>query len=312
MSFISKRFHQTVDKILCSSGETVQKVRNCRELVGARASLPARCASNDQVFADWKSALQLTFGTVSGGSPAWLLLALILFACGCTSQQRYQHFQTATPIGESDHLVLGFLGGRERWDSPREGVRKLALELRSQTIAGLHVETVENVRRDLALELVRNALDRNQDRKLSNEEKASARLILYGQSFGGAAVVKFANQLNELNIPVILTIQIDSVGRGDDLIPENVRFAANLFQRNGIVIRGEPVIRTKSSKTRIIGNFEYDYKNKAIDLSGVPWYKKLFRKSHTKMNLDPDVWNRVKQLIVEIASKDELPNHQEH
>ncbi|MCI0604379.1 hypothetical protein L0156_15385, partial [bacterium] len=29
--------------------------------VGARASLPAKCSSSDQVFADWKSALQLIF-----------------------------------------------------------------------------------------------------------------------------------------------------------------------------------------------------------------------------------------------------------
>ncbi|MCI0416602.1 sulfatase-like hydrolase/transferase [bacterium] len=45
--------------------ETVQKVKNCGELVGAQASLPAMNSSSYHVFADWKSALQLTFWTVS-------------------------------------------------------------------------------------------------------------------------------------------------------------------------------------------------------------------------------------------------------
>jgi hypothetical protein len=149
------------------------------------------------------------------------------------------------------------------------------------------------------LQFVRNALDHDGNRTLSDKEKESARLILYGQSFGGAAVVKFANQLHHLKIPVLLTIQIDSVGRHDDLLPENVGAAANLFQRNGMIIRGEPEIRAQNpAKTRIIGNFEFDYANKQINLSSVPWYKKILRTSHTKMNQDPEVWKKVKELIL--------------
>ena len=228
-----------------------------------------------------------------------LCFLLCAILAGCFSRQKYHHFQTKTPLPEGDVLVLGFLGGRQSWNSSSEGVRRLALELRARNQPGLHVETIENVRRDLALRLVRNALDRDRNDTLSENEKESARLILYGQSFGGAAVVKFANQLQHLKIPVLLTIQIDSVGRHDDVLPENVIAAANLFQRNGIFIRGEPEIRAQNrSKTRIIGNFEFDYRNKRIDLSSVPWYKKIFRTSHTKMNQDPEVWEKVKELIL--------------
>lgn len=227
------------------------------------------------------------------------ILLCVIFA-GCISRQRYHHFETKTPLAKGDSLILGFVGGRQSWNSSREGVRRLALELRAMKLPGLHVETVENVRRDLALQLVRNALDRDGDRTLSDVEKDSARLILYGQSFGGAAVVKFANQLHQLKIPVLLTVQIDSVGRHDDVVPENVRAAANLFQRNGIIIRGEPEIRAqKPAKTKIIGNFEFDYTNKQIDLSSIPWYKRIFRSSHTKMNQDPEVWKKVSDLVLE-------------
>jgi hypothetical protein len=234
-----------------------------------------------------------------------LLLAILLCALtiGCFSRQRYRHFETKTPLAEGDSLVLGFLGGRQSWNSSQEGVRRLALELRAMNLPRLHVETVENVRRDLALQLVQNALDRDRNGILTRTEKESAQLILYGQSFGGAAVVKFANQLHHLKIPVLLTLQIDSVGRHDDVLPENVRSAANLFQRNGIIIRGEPEIRAQNpAKTRIIGNFEFDYSDKRIDLSSIPWYKKIFRSSHTKMNQDPEVWKKVNELILNTRS----------
>jgi hypothetical protein len=80
-------------------------------------------------------------------------------------------------------------------------------------------------------------------------------LILYGQSFGGAAVVKLARELEVMGVPVLLTVQVDSVGRGDGIIPANVARAANLFQRNGLFIRGEPKIRAQDpSRTTIIGN----------------------------------------------------------
>ena len=233
-----------------------------------------------------------------------VLFLLLLAVAACYSRQRYHHFQTPTPISKDHYLVLGFLGGRESWNSPREGVRKLAVELGAMNLSNLHVETVENVRRELAMKLIERALDTNRDGKLQEWETAHPRVILYGQSFGGAAVVKLAHQLKKRNIPVVLTIQIDSVGRNDDIIPDNVRYAANLFQKNGRIIRGEPVILPEDPrKTIILGNFEFDYSQKRIDLSSVHWWKKIFRVDHTKMNLDSEVWSKVKELILHQIQK---------
>ncbi|MGH9854890.1 MAG: hypothetical protein ACREBD_34095, partial [Blastocatellia bacterium] len=221
---------------------------------------------------------------------------------------RYHHFTTATPVEENRVLILGFLGGREPWDNPHLNVRRLALKLRAQHANAVRVETVENTKRHLALELIRRAFDRNRDGQLDAQERADVRLILYGQSFGGAAVVKLARQLDRMGAPVLLTVQVDSVGRGDGIIPTNVARAANLFQRNGLFIRGEPAIRAEDpSKTTIIGNFEFDYRDKKIDLSEVSWMKKLFRAAHTKMDFDPAVWALVEELIVkEIKSQKRL------
>ncbi len=229
------------------------------------------------------------------------MLCLIFSAsCLIVHAQRYHDFTTKTPLSESHVLVIGILGGRESWDNHKQGVRKLALKLRTMNLANVHIETLENKRRRLAIELIRNALDRNQDGRLDERERASARVIIYGQSFGGAAVVKLARQLEKMDVPVLLTVQVDSVGRGDKMIPSNVARAANLFQRNGLIIKGEPEIRPEDlSRTTIIGNYEFDYRQKQIEISEVSWMKKLFRVAHTKMDLDPAVWELVEKIILE-------------
>ena len=228
-------------------------------------------------------------------------IPLSLLAGQCLARgQDYRDFITATPLPANHALVVGFMGGREPWNNDKRWVRKLALKLRGVNLPGVHVETVENTRRQLAIELIKNAFDRNQDRTLDALERSNARLIVYGHSFGGAAVVKLARELEEIDLPILLTVQIDSVGRGDGLIPPNVRQAANLFQPNGLFIRGEPEIRAQDpTKTTIVGNFEYDYRDKDIDLSHVSWWKKIFRTAHTKMGHDPEVWAQVERLILD-------------
>jgi hypothetical protein len=236
----------------------------------------------------------------------WAVGVLLLASCNAClwRGQRYRHFTTPTPLQKSEILILGFMGGREPWNNNERGVRQLALKLRSMNSPDIQVETVENKKRSLAIELIRNAFDRNRDGKLDEQERASIRLILYGQSFGGAAVVKLARQLQSMGVPVFLTIQVDSVGRSDGIIPSNVVCAANLFQSNGWFIRGEPEIRAEDpSKTTIIGNFKFDYEQRKIDISSVSWGKKAFRIAHTRMEYDPDVWRKVEELIVDGIKK---------
>jgi len=233
-----------------------------------------------------------------------VLLALSGAGCALFYGQKYETFTTATPLATDEYLVLGFLGGLEPWNSADQGVRKLALELRARNLPGVHIETLEDHRRPLALQLIRNAFDRDRNGALDPNERRSTRLILYGMSFGGAAVVKLASQLKAIDIPVLLTVQVDSVGRGDGLIPSNVTEAANLYQTEGTIIRGERTIRAEDpSKTRIVGNFLFTYRNRKVDLSEIPWYKIIFRRAHAKMNADPEVWNKVRELIVDAISR---------
>jgi hypothetical protein len=231
-------------------------------------------------------------------SAAFLAAAYAMF-----SRQRYETFISPTPFAAGECLVLGFLGGLEAWDSPTQGVRQLALALRARNLPGVHVETVEERKRALALELIRRAFDRNYDGVLDDQERRSVRLVLYGMSFGGAAVVKLARQLEAIDVPVLLTVQVDSVGLDDAVIPANVAAAANLYQTDGFFVRGERTIRAAdAAKTVILGNYRFAYRDKKIDLSAVPWYKLVFRVAHSKMNADPDVWAKAAELILNAIS----------
>jgi hypothetical protein len=220
-----------------------------------------------------------------------------LSGCGLRGQ-RYSDIQTPTPLCREDALIIGFMGGRDSWRDENVGVGRLAAKLRKSELNGVHIETVENLKRGLALKFVKNSLDRDGNGELDDSERSSARIILYGQSFGGAAVVKFARQLNEIAVPVLLTIQIDSVGRGDEMIPPNVRTAANFYQNNGRVIRGAQNIRaTDPNRTVILFNRRIDYRKRDVQMRRLPWYKKAFRTDHLKMDNDPEVWKEVEQLI---------------
>ena len=236
--------------------------------------------------------------------PLSIVLTCTQAGCLIFHGQRYHDFTTTTPLEGEDFLILGFMGGGEPWDNHKRGARKLALKLRLMNLPGVHVETVENKKRDLAIELIRKAFDGNQDGALDKSERAAVRLVLYGQSFGGAAVVKLARQLQKMDVPVLLTVQVDSVGIGDAVIPSNVSLAANLFQRNGWIIRGEPAIHPEDPvKTQIITNLEFDYRSKDIDLSEVSWLKRIFRTAHTKMDFDPDVWSEVEKIVLSVIKR---------
>lgn len=222
-------------------------------------------------------------------------------SCILRSGQGYLHFTTPTPLKRQDTLILGFMGGRDSWRNTEVGVGWLAQRLRERRMPGVHVETVENGKRDLAVRLVQESLDRNHNGRLQEAERANAQIIVYGQSFGGAAVVKFPRQLDALDIPILLTVQVDSVGRNDAVIPPNVRRAANLYQDSGWLIRGEGPIRAEDpERTETLDNFRFQYDNSDIDLSHLSWYKTIGRAAHAKMDRDPAVWQKVEELILNV------------
>jgi pimeloyl-ACP methyl ester carboxylesterase len=222
--------------------------------------------------------------------------------CPVVCAQRMSDFTTPAPLPLGSTLVIGFLGGYEHWNDEHRSVRRLTLKLRQYP--GVYAESIENHNRGTALKLIRRALDANRDRKLETAEKTTARIILFGQSWGGAAAIDTARDLEKLGIPVILTVQVDSVGLDDKVIPANVRAAVNYYQHDPFTIRGRSEIQAADpSRTTILGNFEASYRTRSMDESNASWPRRVFGGSHNKMELDPALWNRVEQDILDAIAR---------
>lgn len=212
---------------------------------------------------------------------------------------------TAGPIssasaGLPSAMVIGFVGGFVKHDNSAHSTVQLVKQLRKQYPAGVYVEAFENRHRDKAYQEIRRLLDQNHDGTLSREEKQSARIVIFGHSWGASETVTLARKLEQDGIPVLLTIQVDSVskiGQNDTVIPANVGQAANFYQPNGIV-HGRPAIRAADpARTEIVGNFRFDYKANPIQCEGYPWFDRVLVKAHTEIECDPKVWDQVESLI---------------
>jgi hypothetical protein len=197
-------------------------------------------------------------------------------------------------------IVIGFVGGFVSRDDMVHGPVQLAAQLRKDCPPGVHVEVLENRRREAARAEIMRLVDVNRDGALSPEEKKNARIILYGHSWGASEAVTLARELGKEDIPVLLTVQVDSVpkpGENDRDIPANVAEAANFYEQDGW-LHGRPQIRAADpTRTHIIGNFRTDYKANPIRCDQYPWWDRFFTKAHTEMECDPKVWSQVESLI---------------
>jgi pimeloyl-ACP methyl ester carboxylesterase len=197
-------------------------------------------------------------------------------------------------------IVIGFVGGFLRHDDAVHSTVILARNLKRDYASAVHVETFENRRVNDARALVMRLLAEGHPNGPTLEERRAARIILYGHSWGASATVMLARALQADGIPVLLTVQVDSVakiGHDDAVIPENVEHAANFFQDNGFP-RGQQNIRAADSgRTQILGNFKFDYATKPVSCPEYPWMARVFMKPHIEIECDPIVWHRVEDLI---------------
>ncbi len=224
-------------------------------------------------------------------------LAVLLFAATLAQadsiNQVFSDFTTPLPLKPGDTLVLGIVGGWERWDAEQRIVRRIALKIRDRKLPNVYVETVENHKLELAKELIEKAFP-----------SGNHRLIIYGQSLGGAATLELCHWLNEHKIPVELAITMDSISMKRAKMPPNVKRAANLYQRDLGFIRGHGKLEAQDpARTKILANLRYKYpRSKEINLYTEPWVRRTFMASHLKFEYDPEVWAKTEELILSALS----------
>ncbi len=206
----------------------------------------------------------------------------------------------ASSPASAPSIVIGFVGGYVSHENLVHSEVSLAADLAKEYPTGVYVAAFENHRGKDAYQQILKLLDTNHDGKLSAEEKQHARIILYGHSWGASEAITVARKLGRDDIPVLLTIQVDSVakkGQDDALIPANVAQAVNFFQTDGR-LKGRAIIRAADpARTQIIGNFQSHYKSSPLACKKYPWWDHIFAKAHTQIECDPAVWDKIKSLI---------------
>lgn len=225
---------------------------------------------------------------------------LVILAIGTTSAWSADGAVAARSHPVPSSIVIGFVGGFVRHDNPHHGPVVLAHRMQGTLPKDTYVRVFENRHRKSAYKTILTLLDRDRDGTLSDAEKAQARIILFGQSWGASAVVMLARELNRAGIPVLLTVQVDSVAKlwqNDGVIPNNVTAAVNFYQPHGIIHGRAEITAADPSKTQILGNYLFDYKKTPVTCQGYSWPYRFFTPTHMQSECDPHLWGQVEDLI---------------
>lgn len=203
---------------------------------------------------------------------------------------------TATP----SNIVIGFVGGFVSHENLHHGPVQLARRIQQTVPKGTYVQVFENRRRKRAYDAIIRQLDTDRDGNLSAEEKARARIILFGQSWGASAAVVLARELRRQGIPVLLTVQVDSVAKvwqNDAVIPDNVAEAVNFYQPHGIIHGRPKIIAADPARTEILGNYLTDYRKAPVQCPQASWFDHVFTPSHMQTECDPRLWSQIENMV---------------
>ena len=198
------------------------------------------------------------------------------------------------------YILIGFAGGFVRHDDLNHGPVQLAHRIQPDLPKGATIQVFENRHRRTAYETVLRLLDTNHDGVLSSQEKAQARIILFGHSWGASAVVMLSRELDRIGIPVLLTVQVDSIAKpwqDDKVIPDNVASAANFYLPHVLVHGRAKITAADNSKTQILGNYRFDYQKTPVPCTGASWFQHTFTPSHMQSQCDPRLWTQVEDLL---------------
>jgi hypothetical protein len=198
--------------------------------------------------------------------------------------------------------VIGFVGGFVGHDNQHHGPVRLAQRIRPAFPKDTYVGVFENRRRKRAYDTVIRLLDTNRDGILSAEERARARIILFGQSWGAAAAVLLARDLHHLGVPVLLTVQVDSVAKtwqNDAVIPDNVAQAVNFYQPHGLIHGRKKITAADPARTEILGNYLTDYRKTPVECPQASWFDRVFTPGHMQTECDPRLWSQIETMVRE-------------
>jgi hypothetical protein len=239
------------------------------------------------------------------------LVILTILAATAPQLSRAVDAVRPQPTVAPSNIVIGFVGGFVRHDNPTQGPVQFAQQMQRTVSKDTYVRVFENRRRKQAYDAILRLLDTNRDGVLSAEEKARARIILFGHSWGASAAVSLARDLQRLGVPVLLTVQVDSVAKwhNDSVIPANVAAAVNFYQPHGIIRGQTRITAADPDRTAILGNYLVDYRKNPVPCPGASWADHVFIPDHMQSECDAHLWSQIETMVRQrLLSADAVPD----
>jgi hypothetical protein len=238
----------------------------------------------------------------------WKIVCLILvftmtvISESCIAGAQGAPGRALTSLTESSRrniIIIGFVGGFVSPDDAKHPEVQFAAYLRDR-YPFVHAEVFGNHHGQKALDWLAHLLDTEHKDFIPSAERGQVTIILYGHSWGAFEIVSFAQQLRKINIPVALTIQVDTInkpGRKISAMPDNVASAINFYQTRGPLHGVPKIVADNPAQTKIIGNIPMTYDVRPINCNNYSWYSRFFNKPHHEIENDLRIWDEAGSLI---------------
>lgn len=190
-------------------------------------------------------------------------------------------------------IVVGFTGGLERKNSRVSGVVRLRRKIEDR---------VGDTPGVVALAYSNFAWRRASQDVRALAAGASPVIVVYGHSWGGGAISKFARAIDSDGLEVALAVYIDAFTLRNPRVPANVRYAMNVYQRTGL-LRGLPLrgkgklVPVDPERTHVLANLRVTPETEHF---GWNWnlVQPLFYRHHHRIGHDV----RIQGLLLDLVS----------
>ncbi len=190
-----------------------------------------------------------------------------LWSALCATPVCAQNISSAPPAADSQDqrddpydsscgiIYLGIVGALETPNNKRSGVVQIRDILRGPAYRDVCARSFSPYDWMAGLHWLLKHFPVHGGRLTDEELERAPKVILVGHSAGGWAVLGVARNLRRKNIPVELSLQVDSVGITDHTVPKNVKIAAIFHARDILMFLTTKSLRLEDpSRTKIVAN----------------------------------------------------------
>jgi hypothetical protein len=184
-----------------------------------------------------------------------MLLALAVAPTGYAGAAPRKAAATVATPPACSILYAGFVGAMETSGHKGSGIVQIRDTLRGPDYTDVCAKSFLPYNPSAGYDWILSHFPSHTGPLSEDELQRSPRIILAGHSTGGWAMLSVARELKDKNIPVELTIQVDSVGIDDVTVPSNVKEGAIFHANDMLMFMTTKRLKLEdAAKTKIVAN----------------------------------------------------------